>query len=112
MTAAPLRPSPDSALAFACLFRSWLARACAGERVIYHRGHLTWDRSPASALTGPERQALARIADMAFAAAQEGQVLLVQRRHGPFDFSYLAIKASRGSGAMALAPVRPLPAAA
>jgi hypothetical protein len=87
-------------------FKAWLARAKLGEQFEYHRGHLIWDRSPASALTQGERQALGRIADAVLQAGEQGQVLPVQRRHGPFDFSYLAIKSIRSTKR------RPVPALA
>jgi hypothetical protein len=38
-----------------------------------------------------------KTADAAFEAAEQGRVHLVQRRHGPFDFSYLAIKTGRAA---------------
>ena len=57
------------------------------------RGLLVRDRSPASELAEDGRRALARIADAALEAADDGLVHLVQSRNGPFDFSYLAIKA-------------------
>ena len=87
-------------------FFAWLERAEPGQRLAYHRGLLLRDRSPASKLAGGDRRALARIADAVFQAAEQGRVLLVQRRHGPFDFSYLAIKAGRAAtaGAGALPP--------
>jgi hypothetical protein len=73
-------------------FRGWLARAESCSWFIYHRGVLIWDRSPASALSDDHRRALAKIADAALSAAADGLVHLVQRRNGPFDFSYVAIK--------------------
>jgi hypothetical protein len=75
-------------------FHAWLVRAKPGEQLEYHRGHLFWNRSPASDLAEDERRALAKLADTALQAAEAGFVYLVQRRNGPFDFSYLAIKAS------------------
>ena len=75
-------------------FHAWLVRAKPGEQLEYHRGHLFWDRSPASDLAEDERRALAKLADAALQAAEAGFVYLVQRRNGPFDFSYLATKAS------------------
>ena len=74
-------------------FWAWLARANSGEQFEYHRGHLIWDRSSASDLAEHERQAVAEVADTALQAAEAGFVHLVQRRNGPFDFSYLATKA-------------------
>ena len=82
-------------------FSRWLERACAGEQFEYHRGLLVRDRSPASELSEGDRRALAEVADAVFRAAEGGRVHLVQRRHGPFDFSYLAIKAGRTATAVA-----------
>ena len=93
-------------------FYGWLERARAGEQLEYHRGLLIRDRSPASDLADHDRRALAEMADAVFRAAEDGRVHLVQRRNGEFDFGYLAIKASRGAGAVAIAPAPPLPAAA
>jgi hypothetical protein len=82
-------------------FLAWFERAEPRQRLAYHRGLLTRDRSPASELAEGDRRALAEIADAVFRAAEGGQVHLVQRRHGPFDFSYLAIKAGRTATAVA-----------
>jgi hypothetical protein len=86
-------------------FYRWLECARAGEQLEYHRGLLTRDRSPASDLAAGDRRVLAEVADAAFRVAGEGSVHLVQRRHGPFDFSYIAIKAGR----VAIAVARALP---
>ena len=94
MTSAQLRPQ-HVALPSARLFLAWLEQAHPGEVLVYHRGLLAHDRAR-SDLAETERRQIARIADAAFAAAEEGRVHLVQRRHGPFDFSYLAIKGGRG----------------
>jgi hypothetical protein len=80
-------------------FPRWLERARAGEQFEYHRGLLVRDRSPASELAERDRRALAEVADAVFRAAVDGSIHLVQRRHGPFDFSYLAIKAGRAASA-------------
>jgi hypothetical protein len=93
-------------------FYRWLECARAGEQLEYHRGLLTRDRSPASELADDDRRALAEIADAVFRAAEGGQVHLVQRRHWPFDFSYLAIKASCRARATPAASPPQLPAAA
>ena len=79
-------------------FRGWLARAASCSWFEYHRGLLLWDRSPASALPDEHRRALAKIANAVFQAAARGEVHLVQRRNGPFDFSYVAIKAAPARG--------------
>lgn len=88
-------------------FNRWLLRALPGQQLEYHRGLLVRDRSPASELAEGDRRALAEVADAVFRAAEDGSVHLVQRRHGPFDFSYLAVKAGRvaTAGAGALPPI-------
>jgi hypothetical protein len=93
-------------------FWSWLARSEPGAALEYHRGLLILDRPPASELSEDERRVVARLADAALQAAEEGRVHLVQRRNGSFDFSYLAIKASRDVEATGIAPAPTLPAAA
>ena len=75
-------------------FWSWLARCEPGAVLEYHRGLLILDRSPASDLSEDERRVVAKIANAALGAAEDRLVHLVQRRNGPFDFSYLAIKAA------------------
>jgi hypothetical protein len=64
---------------------------------------LIWDRSPGSELSDDDRCALAKIANAVFQAAEQGQVHLVQRRRGPFNFSYLAIKSVRAAALRAVA---------
>jgi hypothetical protein len=98
-------------------FWSWLARSESGAALEYHSGLLILDRSPASELTEDERRAVAKIADAASQAAEQGRVHLVQRRNGPFDFSYVAIKAAPARGKRVPRPlpdpgVNDLPAAA
>ena len=95
MTSAERSESAARDLVSVAEFRGWLARAASCSWFEYHRGLLIWDRSPASELTETDRRALAKIANAVFQAAEDGQVHLVQRRNGPFDFSYLAIKAAR-----------------
>jgi hypothetical protein len=82
-------------------FRAWLQRAEPGACLEYHRGLLSLDRSPESDLSEERRRALSRVADLAVGAADRGQVHLAQRRNAPFDFSYLAIKASHGPRTLA-----------
>jgi hypothetical protein len=79
-------------LSSAADFRGWLARTGSCPWFEYHRGFLIWDRSPGSKLSDVDRRALAKIANAVLQAAEQGQVHLVQRRRGPFDFSYLAIR--------------------
>jgi hypothetical protein len=87
----PIRPLT------AARFCSWLARSVPGAALEYHRGLLALDRSPASELKHEERRMVARLADAALQAAEEGRVHLVQHRNGVFDFSYVAIKAAAES---------------
>jgi hypothetical protein len=93
-------------------FHAWLTRARPGEQLEYHRGHLVWDRSPASDLAEDKRRALANVADAALQAAEDGFVHLFQRRNGPLDFSYLAVRTSRRAGAAPAASPPELSAAA
>jgi hypothetical protein len=93
-------------------FQSWLARSEPGAALEYHRGLLILDRSPASELREDERRRVAKIADAALQAAEDGFVNLVQRRNGPLDFSYLAVRTSCRAGAAPAAPPPQLPAAA
>jgi hypothetical protein len=88
-------------------FEAWLGRPAAGQEIEYYRGHLVWDRGSASRLSDRQRQAFSRLADAVFSAAEEGRVHLVQHRNGPFDFSYLAIKASRGTHRLAASAAAP-----
>ena len=71
----PIRPLT------AARFWSWLARSAPGVALEYHRGLLILDRSPASELNEDERRTVAKIADAALKAAEDGLVHLVQRRH-------------------------------
>ena len=97
--------SQQHAVLPAALFRAWVARANPGERLEYHRGFLTVDRSRGSRLAEHDRRALAELAGATRDAAEADQVHLVQRRNGPADFSSLAIK----SKADARSPVAALP---
>ena len=60
----------------ASTFRAWLARAEPCATLEYHRGFLSRDRSPVSALDEEQRRALAETADAAFRAAEDGRVHL------------------------------------
>jgi len=73
-------------------FTAWLLRADAGERLTYWRGHLAIDASPlASQLRGEDRIHLGRLSGLAWEMAAKGWIHLLQQRHGPSDFSYVAI---------------------
>jgi hypothetical protein len=97
-------------------FRAWVQQAGPGACLEYHRGLLSLDRSPESECSEERRRALSRVADLALAAADRGEVHLVQRRNGRFDFSYLAIRTAgagtRSLGVPSRRPALRLPAAA
>jgi hypothetical protein len=117
MTSADQSESAARDLVLVAEFRGWLARAASCSWFEYYRGMLIWDRSSASELTETDRRALARIANAVFQAAERGEVHLVQRRNGPFDFSYVAIRAApargkRVSRSLPNAGIDDLPAAA
>jgi hypothetical protein len=106
MTSGPCARAPSGAAISLTGFNRWLLRAQPGQQLQYHRGMLIRDRSPASGISEEHRRDLARVADAALRAAEERLVHLVQRRNGPFDFSYVAICADRGrSGRRAGAPM-------
>ncbi len=73
-------------------FCAWVGAASPGDQLAYHRGYLAIDTGENSSLgTQAERQELRRVADRAWHLAQEGALLLVQRRHSDADYSYLAL---------------------
>jgi hypothetical protein len=73
-------------------FVHWLGRARPGSCITYHVGHLATDRVHGlGPLAGPACRELAAVADRAYALAQEGRLLLIQKRHGPGDYSYFAV---------------------
>lgn len=78
----------------------WIAHAVPGAVITYYRGHLAHDRMPSSRVFAEsDRRRLVAVAKRALLAAEDGLIHLVQRRHGPHDYSYMAVKArSRLSG--------------
>jgi hypothetical protein len=82
--AGPVEPPFDSRV-----LGAWLRQARGGDVFEYHRGLLTVDRGqlPSEAA----RNALDRLADLAWHLAAEGRVHLLQRRLAPGAFSYLAV---------------------
>ncbi len=71
---------------------NWLSRAAAGDSIEYWRGYLAIDASMvASNLRPDDRRQLARLAARAFRLAEQGKAHLVQRCHGPGDYSYVII---------------------
>ena len=107
---APIHEPPDSSAAAtfspqrlapqlfcdAPAFCHWLADAAPGTSLTYFRGHLAFDRMPStSPFPEPERKRLVAVANRALQMAEDGRVHLVQRRHGPQHYSYIAVKARR-----------------
>jgi hypothetical protein len=75
-------------------FCDWIANALPGVAMIYFRGYLACDRMPSQSPFGDkDRKRLVAVANRALRAAEDGLVHLIQRRHGPQDYSYIAIKA-------------------
>ena len=85
-------------------FLGWLESAAPGERIAYHEGHLVCDRTfGVSQLPDPVREEVNRVALRARNLAEEGTVLLAQRRAAGDRVVYLAIKArdSKATGGRA-----------
>jgi hypothetical protein len=71
---------------------TWLGAAPPCDVVEYHRGVLALDISPyARRLSERDREELKRVARRAVWAWERGRVHLVQKRHGPDDYSYLMV---------------------
>jgi hypothetical protein len=70
----------------------WVGQAAPGDSLEYHRGFLAVDIDARSGrLAEAERHELVRLGRRAYWASQVGRVHLLQRRHGPSDYSYLLI---------------------
>ena len=81
----------------------WLGAACPGDILQYHHGVLALDTTPdGSRLSAEDRAELCRVARRAMWAWEKGLAHLVQRRHGPDNYSYLLI-ARRRAGSPAAA---------
>ncbi len=75
---------------------AWIGQARPGDVLEYHRGFLALDvMRHGSRLSERDRAELARVGRRALWAAEQDFVHLVQRRHGPDDYSYLAIARPR-----------------
>ena len=75
-------------------FVDWLIDAEPGDAVAYYRGHLAHDRMPkATVLSQPARRDLNAVAMRVMAACEHGLVVPVQKRIGPEDYLYIAVKA-------------------
>jgi len=73
-------------------FCAWVAQTLPGDRLEYHRGFLVLDTFPLfSRLDDKARDALRKLANRTFHAAEQGLVHLVQERVGPDCFAYIAV---------------------
>ncbi len=82
-TASPI-PTTDGKLC------RWIGDAMPGDRLVYHQGFLTVDVRDQH-LPGSARKELRRLAVRAQWAAAQGLIDLVQIRHGPDQYSYVAV---------------------
>jgi hypothetical protein len=80
---------------------AWVAQAEPGATIEYHRGYLALDRSGFGSLGNtPARAAVGLLGARAHDLADRGLVHLVQQRHGPEDYSYIAVARARGKQAL------------
>jgi hypothetical protein len=78
-------------------FVDWLTDASPGDKLVYYRGHLGHDRMPsAKVLDRQARVELHALATRVMVTAAQGLVLPVQKRVGPEDWLYIAVKAQPG----------------
>ena len=76
-----LEPPPLSLSVREEEFRAWVGQAEPGQCVEYHRGHLVIDRARGfSRLDEKSRRELCAIADRTTSLADEGRLILIQRR--------------------------------
>jgi DNA-directed RNA polymerase specialized sigma24 family protein len=74
----------------------WLGQAEPGDTLEYYRGFLAVDAIPGgSRLPERDRVELGRIARRALWASERGLAHLLQRRHGPDDYSYIIVARPR-----------------
>lgn len=79
-------------------FHEWLASAARGDQHVYARGYLAQmrhSRTVALHADEPVEEAITVACDAAhdaWDAYERGRVLLTQRRHGAFDYSYIATR--------------------
>ena len=91
-------------------FVDWLIGAGPGDKLVYYRGHLAHDRMPSTeALDGQSRITLQAVANRVMAAASQNLILPVQKRIGPEEFLYIAVKALPSRVGSACRAAIPLP---
>lgn len=74
-------------------FVDWAVGAKTGDNIEYYRGFLAEDRDASrSKLSTVNRTQLNQVASRAMNWSDAGTVVLVQRRNGFADYSYLAVR--------------------
>lgn len=78
-------------------WRNWLRRAYPGDRFTYHIGLLAEDRLEVLDIHGEERRTIPvepfdSLAKEVLGACKEGYVNLYQRRLGPANYQYIAVR--------------------
>ena len=88
-------------------FMDWIIDSFPGDKVVYYRGLLAHDRAPSGKVLDPKSRAtLNAVARRVFTMASHDLVQPVQKRIGPSDFLYIAVKtkprtsAARGASAL------------
>lgn len=89
----PTRAQSSSLAIRTCEFGKWVKHAEPGQSIEYHRGYLVIDRANGFSRLGEKaRRELHAIAGHVVFLADEGRLVLAQRRLDEGEFSYLAIK--------------------
>ena len=87
-------PQCHTALIDENAFVDWLIDAKPGHLIIYYRGHLAHDRmTSARVMDNRSRAVVHTVSNRVMTSADKGLVLPVQRRLGPSDYLYIAVKA-------------------
>jgi hypothetical protein len=72
----------------------WIVDAKPHDCIAYYRGHLALDRCESTGvLRSVDRRRLATVANRVMVASEQGLVFPVQKRIGPHDYLYLAVRA-------------------
>ena len=114
LTAICIAPIEKYALPFTeNSFMDWIIDSVPGDKVVYYRGLLAHDRAPSGKVLDPKsRAALNAVARRVFTMASHGLVHPVQKRIGPSDFLYIAVKTKpRTSAARGVSAILPMAAA-
>ncbi len=96
-------------------FVDWIVDAKAHDCIAYYRGHLGHDRCESTRVLSPaDCRRLVTVANRVMVAAEQGLVFPVQKRIGPHDYLYLAVRAlgRLGTASMQAPHIAPLKLAA